>query len=232
MGFLGSDPYINNVLLLLHCNGANNSTVFTDSSIYGDVPVRTRSPVISTATSKFGGSSIYFSSTATDTQGDMLTFSGSRFNSLAQGDFTIEMFFCGVNVQYYSRLLNINSTWAANSACINWDAGKPIRFSAFNLANPLLDTGVVPTLTVWHHIALTRSSGTFYLFLNGVLRSVVTETRPIFNTTNNYITLGCGNGSVGGFSPFNGYIDEVRITQGIARYTSNFQLPQEAFPNP
>jgi hypothetical protein len=81
----------------------------------------------------------------------------------------------------------------------------------------------------WHHIALTRDSGsTLRLFVDGKLEATGSDTtnytgyanRPIFGVHDYLVNQGY----------FNGFLDEVRITPGVARYTTNFSAPTTAFP--
>ena len=81
--------------------------------------------------------------------------------------------------------------------------------------------GSVPT-NQWNHIALVRNSGTFTLYINGssaTSSSAVGAATALFNGTVHQI--GALNSSGYG-TFFVGYIDEVRVTRGIARYTSTF----------
>ena len=84
----------------------------------------------------------------------------------------------------------------------------------------------VPTNS-WVHVAFTRSGNTGRLFINGNLDA----------SSNNFTTtpylpaapLVCVGGAPRGYS-FNGYIQDLRVTKGYARYTANFTLPTAAFP--
>ena len=53
----GGDPYFANVSLLLHCDGSDASTTFTDSSSNGHTVTASNDAQIDTAQSKFGGAS-------------------------------------------------------------------------------------------------------------------------------------------------------------------------------
>jgi hypothetical protein len=76
----------------------------------------------------------------------------------------------------------------------------------------------------WTHLAVTRAGATNYVFLNGTL----------FNTFSYGNTLTSGNVTIGvdaaASNAFTGFIEEVRITNGIARYTTNFSVPTTTFP--
>ena len=80
----------------------------------------------------------------------------------------------------------------------------------------------------WHHVAFTRSGTTLRLFLNGTIVQTVSGYSGTLNTITNFLHVGSG---VGGDSKMNGYMDEVRVTKGVARYTANFTAPTKAFPN-
>lgn len=77
----------------------------------------------------------------------------------------------------------------------------------------------------WAHIAVTRSSGVIRAFVNGVQGYSTTDTT---NYTASYMNVG---GYYSTTYVMLGYIDDLRITKGVARYTSNFQPPQVAFAN-
>jgi hypothetical protein len=82
----------------------------------------------------------------------------------------------------------------------------------------------------WYHVALVRSgSGTnnMKLYLDGVLESQNTNT---YTVPVNDIVLGRTYTNLNS-EYFNGYIDDLRITKGVARYTANFTPPTAAFPN-
>ena len=78
----------------------------------------------------------------------------------------------------------------------------------------------------WYHYAVTRSGNTFRMFINGVLEDTQTSTGSL------NIGLGgfrSGWSFDGGNGYFNGYIQDMRITRGLARYTSNFTAPTAEF---
>ena len=82
----------------------------------------------------------------------------------------------------------------------------------------------IPTTNTWYHLAVTRSGSTVRLFINGVVSGSSTQTTSIYPSTHN-ITIGT---DAAGNYPMNGYLSDVRITKGLARYTSNFTPPTAA----
>jgi len=90
-------------------------------------------------------------------------------------------------------------------------------------------TGAAPTLNTWQHIALVRYNGSTKLYVNG------TQSGSTYVDTNVYINgaarpiIGADGGNVANQN-YAGYIDELRVTKGFARYTANFNVPTEAFP--
>jgi len=87
-----------------------------------------------------------------------------------------------------------------------------------------LNTSSVSANT-WYHVAYTRASGTIRLFLNGVQAATTTASGSI----NTWPPVTGYDGPTNG-RPLNGYIDDLRITNGYARYTSNFTPPTAALP--
>jgi hypothetical protein len=173
---------------------------------------------VSTSVKKYGAASMYF-----DGNGDNLFAPSSPNMSLSSGDWTLEAW-------VYVNSLSANQTIICvhgGSFGINWfintsgqlvvDDGQTGQ-SAFTSASI--------SATTWTHVALTRSSTTTRGFVNGVLAG-----------SNTFTPQTCSILLVGRFTSgatpqyFNGYIDELRITKGVARYTANFTVPDQAFPN-
>ena len=82
----------------------------------------------------------------------------------------------------------------------------------------------------WHHVAAARSAGTLRFFVDGVLDGSAALGRN-FNT-NLVLGIGAQVGSRNSAYDFPGYIDELRITKGVGRYTANFAPPTGPFPDP
>jgi hypothetical protein len=183
---------------------------------------------ISTAVKKYGAGSMYFPSSDTGSLAHALSIPADSINDIGAGDFTIECWVYATSIQNYSRLINFNATWnaaGATSILFLTDRQK-IGFSAYDIANPMLQANDTYQLNRWYHIAVTRSGNNFSLFIDGIKQtSTYTTSSRLWATTTPYITIGNGPDSQGGFSPMTGYIDDLRITRGLARYTSNFTPP-------
>lgn len=79
--------------------------------------------------------------------------------------------------------------------------------------------------TTWYYFAIVRSGTTVYLFINGTLEATGTDNTN-YNQTNNLL-IGCDRSNINGF---NGFLDNIRITTGVARYTTTFTPPTTTFP--
>ena len=218
---MSGDPYFNNVSLLLHMDGSNGSTTFTDSSKNNLTVTASGSAKISTTQSKFGGSSAAF-----DGSGDYLTTADTSLLSLGSGDFAVECWVYLNNVsKQYQNLLDfrkISSTESVPAISVSY---SDLRYEA---AGSVRITGsAVMTAGVWHHVAVSRSGPNIKLFLNG------NQIGSTYSDTTNYQSskLTLGRFPFGVVSDLNGYLDDVRITNSVARYTENFTPPTEAFPN-
>lgn len=82
------------------------------------------------------------------------------------------------------------------------------------------------SLNVWMHIAVVRNNGTITIYRDGVAGQSVANTAAIGDSTR-VVRIGSRNGSSGFFT---GYIDDLRITNGRANYTTNFTPPTVANP--
>jgi hypothetical protein len=210
-----ADPYIDNVSLLLHYDGTNGSTTFTDSSPTPKVVSAVGSTAISTAQSKFGGASAYFDGT-----GSYLSVAGSTDLAFGTGDFTVE-FFVNINLARAYGFFYFTTGTAPNFLIATGSSGRTLRVF---VSGSVIDLNGPTTLALntWYHVAVTRSGSTVRVFLNGIQEESGTCSSDFTNTT---AIIGED------LDPIDAYIDELRVTKGIARYTANFTPPTAAFDN-
>jgi hypothetical protein len=174
---------------------------------------------IDTAQSKFGGASALF-----DGSGDYLTALDSDKWYFSTGAFTIE---CRV------RLIAIGAPRMLiaqhEDSVMHWylytrDEGvqdRSLRFWMYR-AYPTtqqiyIDYPWNPSLNTWYEIAISRSGNTFYMFIDGVVVATTTSSYAMPNFAG-LLYIGSGPG---GYWQY-GWIDEVRISKGIARHTSDY----------
>jgi hypothetical protein len=215
-----ADPYYSSTSLLLHMDGTNGSTSFIDSGPNAFPVTFGGSAQISTTQSKFGGASLAIN----DTSSYISLGAQSQF-AFGTGDFTIEMW-----IQFTNSLANKNFIDFRPSATAGAYPAMyvdPTFRYAVNSFNRITST-TTPTLGQWYHVAVSRQSGSTRMFINGVQ-----EGGTYTDSTNYLVARGpiIGNGwdlSVYGMT---GFIDDLRITKGVARYNSNFTPPTKAYPN-
>ena len=221
-GTTTGDAYYPQVSALLHFDGVNGSTVITDNSKNNLYVTASNGAAISTAQSKFGGASVLFDGT-----NDNLTIASNSVFDFGTNDFTIE-FWVYFNALSTSRMLVERwTTGNANSWQIYWrSTGTSIAFLVGSSTILLQDSNTTRITTgQWYHIAVTRSSSTNRLFINGTQVASATDSTSLTNS----LPLAIGTQISTGTNYLNGYIDELRITNGYARYTSNFTTSSIAF---
>lgn len=217
------DPFFSNVVLLLHCDGPNASTTFTDSSSKNHVVTPTASQIASSP-SKFGTGSA--SVTSGNASLDVASSSDFAFGT---SDFTIEFWFITATAWGSSNLPAFietrDSSGSGNGPVLYVDSTPQLIY--YNGSNRILGgSPSVPTLSAWTHIAICRSSGVTRLFVGG------SQVGTNYADTSNYPASRLRiSSSYLGANSANGYIDEIRITNGVGRYTSNFTPPTTPFPN-
>ncbi len=221
-----NDPNFAFNSLLLHGNGTNGSTVITDSSGSPKAVTAVGNAQISTAQSKFGGASIAF-----DGSGDIVRLQTqvSAFDFGAD-NFTLEAWVYRLNSN--SSVIYIGqsdlSTVAGSQSIFyvgSTSSALYVGSSTYSITSPS------PDLNTWAHVAWVRNGGTFISFLNGTTVNSRADLGTLalnVGSTNNPPTIGSQNN---GSTALNGYIDDLRITKGVARYTANFTPPTLPFPD-
>ena len=147
-----SDPYFDNVVLLLHCDGADGSTTFTD--VKGHTCTANGNAQIDTAQSKFGGASALFDGT-----GDYLSVADSSDWDLASSQsFTAECWYRPAAIGANCAIISMGSS---HLLFVNASTGMlrcPV--AGINSSTGYLTTGS------WHHCAVTRDGAAVKLFLD------------------------------------------------------------------
>ncbi len=213
---MAGDLYYDNVSLLLHCDGTDGSTTFTDHSPSPKTVTAYGNAHVETDQSKFGGASAYFDGTN----------DGLMLADLALGTdaFTIEMWVKTSSSVQYAQLIGNEPGF---TLMVNHESSTSGNFALY-VPGGLLLTSVSGDWNdgAWHHIALVRLVNTFTLYTDGNANGTGTYTGSLSGSN-----LWLGRNNV--YTPRNlvGYLDDIRITKGVARYTANFTPPTEAFAN-
>ena len=222
------DPDFDSVSLLLRGDGVDGSTAFTDGSFVPKALSVGGNARISTAQSKFGSSSLYF-----DGARDYIAVPADQSLAMKSSDFTIEMWVHKLgNSPNHSRLWNADGDMYTDVNLSIDPTGKLVSYGSSNGADWnawAFATGVAIPDGVWRHVALVRSGGTVTLYVDGVGTVLTTALGTTALYDAGYARV-IGAQSTGVDRPFNGYIDEVRITKGVARYAANFTPPTQSFP--
>ena len=82
------------------------------------------------------------------------------------------------------------------------------------------------TTNTWTHVAASRAAGITRMFVNGVTQTATHTGSVNVGTTAQSIGIGAANNAS---EPINAYINDLRITKGVARYTTTFTPPTTAF---
>jgi hypothetical protein len=211
---------VTNTQLLLN---TTNGAIF-DNAMMNDLET-VGNAQISTSVKKYGTGSI-----ALDGTGDYLSTRSTPNLSFGSGDFTIEAWVYATSLGSYNAVF---AQWPDNGGSTNNSytletVGSNMEFY-YASGSTLYGPTTLGTITtgVWIHYAICRSGNTLYPFKNGVLGTTTSITQTL-NSPTSAVTVG---GAVAGGGEWIGYIDDLRITKGYARYTANFTPPTAALPD-
>ncbi len=228
---LGSYAVDNYTKLLIHSDTSNGSTSFIDSSASGHIITANGGTVHSTAQKKFGTSSIDF-----DGNNELNVTAHSDF-TFGTDDFTIDMWFYVDTASYEKPILTkgyyqsgVNGgfqfridEWAGGTITFSVTNGTTTSGRYQSAASAFVDNQ-------WNHIAAVRRYGIdFKLYINGVdvpnISGEVPITSTNFSVNSRDLMVGHETAYQSGNSAHMwGYLDEVRVSKGIARWTSNFTV--------
>ena len=218
-----TDPYGSATDLLLHMDGSDSGTTFTDAT--GNHTITRDGVTTTTSDKKFGTASANFNGGTEDNDLIVDHTAGLDFD----GDFTIDFW---TKVATAAPVLNNRffqkGSNSATGVTMAMDADN-IYFGRSDEVLVSFDRDLVLATGNWHHIAVTRASDNYFrIFLDGVLKDTSSSTYADNLDNSGGLYIGAYPGDSTG-DRFDGLIDEFRVAKGIARWTTNFSVPTEAY---
>ena len=218
-------------------DGTDASTTFTDSAAGGGAPhtmTANGNAQIDTAQSKFGGAAGLFDGT-----GDFLTTPDSADFAFGSGNLTIDFWLRVNSFENEAGFVSHSNTAggsqdASNSFELRFDSTTyaNLQFGIWsggtNIISIIAAHGMV--VNTWYHIALIRgwngNANDFAITVDGTAIGTVTDADTWPDFTNDFVV---GMSQRAGNRYFNGWIDELRVSKGVARWTANFTPPVAAY---
>lgn len=232
------DPYWSNTVLLTPFDGANGATGAPGYNDFSPAAHGTATNVgtasIDTSQSLFGGSSF-----KPGTGGMLFPDSADWTLSSANSDqFTIECAF-RVTATAVARIFVCQSFTAVGTS--SWifqtdnTSASELQFLATSLGASfnvnIISSGAGLVANTWYQIAVDKdATGKIRIYVNGVMVGSGTPANSAIQNTSRQLGIGCNDNSTGSFNA--GWIDELRITKGVARYASDggYTPATAAFP--
>ena len=178
-------------------------------------------------TASYYGSAMQFDGT-----GDYFSVPNSSDLRFTTEDFTIEAWF---NTNSLTDNQFIFSQWNVTDnrrSYVLWLDSGVLKFNGSTNGSDSSNGNVTNTISVgagqWNHAAFSREGTTTRLFLNGVCIGISTTTDTYYNNTDDTPRIGGESGS--GAREFDGYIQDLRVYKGVAKYTSGFDVPKPYAP--
>lgn len=204
-------------------NGAMNYVEMSNLGVASSNIVGFTSGSIPLASAEvFGGSSMYL-----NTSGDYLSTPAHVDFNLGTGDWTVDF-----QVMFTATNLNLAQYFLAqrDSGTVQYGFYKDVSTNGHKLAmfarnttnqgDLIMDSAWTPVAGVWYHLAFVRNGANGYIFIDGVKQAAtVTTAFGTFPSPSAAVQVGC---LLGAGNNVWGYMDEVRVSKGIARWTASF----------
>lgn len=223
-----NDSLFSDVSLLLHMNGSNGSTTFTDSSGTPKTVTANGNAQISTTQSQYGGASGLFDGT------------GDNLQVASPSTSLIDWYSSSFTVEYWIRATSFTQApttgapvvvgnMTPTSATNYWSFGPisngTVRFYYFNGSTVTLTTAGTISTSIWTHLAFVNNANSLTIYIDGVAAATGAISGTPQSSTGTPFAVGQFNNT--GYA---GYIDDLRLTTS-ARYTANFTPPAAPFPD-
>lgn len=214
--------------ILLHMDGADTSTTFTDDNAGGSAHTWTANgnAQIDTAISQFGGAAGLFDGT-----GDYITTPDHADFTLGSGEWTVDFWFNRAGGDGTNRVMCGQSDSAGTDSTrpvdIRLTTANVVQAAVYDSAQKTIVGTTAFTATGWHHVAVVRTVNTVKLFVDGTQEGSDTAVSGALADSANAFSVGrLGERDA---IYWNGSIDEFRLSVGVARWTTNFTPPTGAY---
>jgi hypothetical protein len=182
---------------------------------------------LSTAVKKYNNASIYFDGT-----GDYLKIPNSQNFNFGSGNFTVEGWVYCTNTSSRQDIFTTpaNASGFSGLSFAIYNGNFELTMSWTGAWDILFATAGSVSANTWYHFAVVRNGVTVTVYINGTStysNSGLSTSSLVFGTDPATISYGRVNQSDARY--LYGYIDDLRITKGYARYTANFTAPTSAF---
>ena len=175
--------------------------------------------------------SYYGSAMEFDGTGDYFSGTYNADFTFGTGDFTIEMWAQPKTVNSIDGLFAVNGGSGANPKIIvHLDNGTPkVHFGHLpGSSNAYVNSGVGITADQWHHLAFERNGSQATWYVNGVVTGITTALSQDVTFTNQPLYIGYGG--EGSFNSFDGFIQDLRVYKGVAKYKGGFDVSKPFAP--
>jgi len=215
--------------LLIHCDGSDTSTTFTDIGASAHTITTNGNAQVDTGQSKFGGGSLLL-----DGSNDYLSIVDHNDFKFGTGDFTVECFVRFNSLASNAVLISFGGVGFVSADHDGWAlAWRTSNVLVFNTASSGGQPGTdylfawTPSTNTWYHVAVSRSGTSLRAFINGTqIGSTQTDSTNLTDSDGIGLKIGTASDDAG---DMNGWLDEIRIKKGTAVYTANFTAPTAAF---
>jgi len=194
---------------------------FTNAGIY-DAAVQNNAITVGDAQASITQSKWSPTSMKFDGTGDYLNIPSSQGLNLGTGSLTVEawVYLSAMSGDYF-----VTSSTGAGGGFFGFRSGTDIGYGRTGIAwDYQAASGMV--INNWYHVAWSRNGTSMRIFVNGSQVGATQTTSQAYDLS----TTSTAVGSAGATLYLNGYIQDLRITRGIGRYTANFSVPTAAFP--
>lgn len=226
-----TDDDFASVKLLLGFNGADGATTTSDESDNAaTLDSFAGNAQLDTAQKKWGSASLLL-----DGAGDAVLWADDADFAIGSGEFTIEMWLRpasvpGTNVSFLSQWSSTQRSIAFGTHSSGTQISMRTSTTGNSTSSTLVSGAVTWNVGQWYHVAVDRdASGVIRLYRDGNFLAKHTQATTLHDST---MTLEVGSSAGGATGYFDGHIDDVRFTLGVARYASDsgYTVPTAAFP--
>lgn len=210
------DPYWNYCVLALPLWDNGTGTLATTDLSPSPKTITNNGVTWQTTIKNFYGGASSFNGSS-----NSLTLPDSSDFAFGTGDFTVECWAYQTTSVNYPPIIEIGDHVNTNSAVFVLRRADDSSFFPTIYSGGFYNGSIQVSLNTWTHIAYVRSSGSLRIYVNGVSGTPVSFTNNLTNSSGN---------SIGTSGPtfvywFPGYLQDLKIYKGIAKYISNFTPP-------